>query len=214
MDSIAEKIAIEKLRNFRVVSEESGVVGEGNIFVALDPIDGTFNAVRRIPFYSVSLCFSRSDRLKDVFFAYVSNLETKTEYYAGGNWNKGTAFKNGSRISVSSAEDVTCNAIFYYPDRRYNFKRIRIFGSASLELCLVADGSFDCFVDIRKGEKGNGMLRVYDVSAGLFIAKCAGAEVSDIQGNVLDNKKISMDERFTLIVANAKLHNKLIKLLG
>jgi myo-inositol-1(or 4)-monophosphatase len=217
VDWIAEEIAISILKdyNFRIITEESGVVGDGDVFLALDPVDGTFNATRGIPIYSVSLCFSKSDTLKDVFFAYVSNLATGTEYYAEGSWNYGKAFRDGERVNVSDYSEIDCNAIFYYPDREYGFKRVRIFGSAATELCFVADGSVDCFIDIRKGNLNGreGMLRVYDVAAGLFIAVCAGARATDMHGQHLHDKRISMEERFTLVVANSNLHNKLIKLL-
>ncbi|AGK60352.1 D-fructose 1,6-bisphosphatase [Archaeoglobus sulfaticallidus PM70-1] len=215
VDKVAEDVAISILKeyDFKIVSEEAGVVGEGDIFVALDPVDGTFNATRKIPLYCISMCFSKSDRLSDAFFAYVSNLATLDEYYAEGEWSSGFAYKNEQKIKVSNKEDISiCNAVFYYPDRNYGFKRIRIFGSSAIELCLVADSSMDCFIDTRGNVKG--MLRIYDVSAGLFIAKSAGAKATDLRGNPLDSKRISMDERLTLVVANPVLHTKIINLLG
>lgn len=70
IDKVAEDAALEVLREYdvTVVSEEAGITGEGDTVVALDPIDGTFNATRGIPVYSVALCFSSSKRLRDVFF--------------------------------------------------------------------------------------------------------------------------------------------------
>jgi len=84
-------------------------------------------------------------------------------------------------------------------------------GSAALEICLVADGTFDCFIDYRGG--ADGLLRVYDVSAAIHIAKCAGAVVTDTEGNAVDKKFINMSERFKLVVANRKLHQLLLEAL-
>ncbi len=201
VDRVAEEAAFEVLKRERVtiVSEEAGVVGEGDVVVALDPLDGTFNATRGIPIYSVSLCFSDSFKLKDTFFGYVYNLATSTEYYADVS-----AYKNGSNIRVSDNDSLYCNAIVYYPKGLHPFKRIRVFGSAALEVCFVADGSFDCFIDVR------GHLRVYDISAGVYIAERAGAVVSDDRGMSIKDKKIDMEERFKIVVANKNLHKKLI----
>ncbi len=207
VDRIAENAALSVLSNYdlKVVSEESGVVGEGDVVVALDPVDGTFNAERGIPFYSVSLCFSNSESYGGAFFGYVFNLATGDEYYADQ-----TAYKNGERIEASKTEEVSkANAIFYYPHRKLEFKRVRIFGAASLEICLVADGSVDCFVDIRN--MGKGMLRVYDVAAGMYIAEKAGAKVTSPQGESVYEKRFTMDERFNLVIANKKLHKNIIE---
>jgi len=206
VDKVAEDAALEILSEYdvKVVSEEAGVVGDGETIVALDPIDGTFNASRNIPIYSLSLCFSKGNYFKDTFFGYVYNLAVDVEYYANSK-----AYKNGSRIEVSDEDSIYCNAIIYYPKRDYGFKRIRIFGSAALELCFVADGSVDCFIDLR-GERG--FLRIYDVAAGAYIAKCANAIVTDLSGNSLDYKQFTMEERLHVVAANKMLHEKLIKL--
>jgi len=209
IDKLAEDAAIEILKeeDVVIVSEEAGVIGEGDVFVALDPIDGTFNATAGVPIYSISLCFSNSQNLGGTFFGYVRNLATGDEYYANSN-----SYKNGKKIRVSDVDRLEdCNVVFYYPIKMYPFKRLRIFGSASLEICMIADGSFDCFIDIRKKD-GKGYLRVYDVAASLFIAKKAGAVITDLDGN-LDDKKISIDERFRLIVSNEKIHEKIKSIL-
>lgn len=209
IDKVAEDAAMTILKehDVTVVSEEAGIVGEGDTIIALDPIDGTFNAGRNIPLYSVSLCFSTSLRIGDSFMGYVSNLVTGTEYRADTK-----AYKNDEKIVVSDTSSVEeCNAIFYYPDRRYNFNKIRIMGSAALEVCMIADGTFDCFIDSR-GDKG--FLRVYDIGAGVYIASLAGAVVTDTEGNVLDEKRIKMDERFKLVVSNKYLHPQLLELVA
>jgi myo-inositol-1(or 4)-monophosphatase len=111
---------------------------------------------------------------------------------------------------VSDTSDFNCNAIVYYPERKFGFRRIRIMGSAALEICLVADGTFDCFIDYRGDD---GLLRVYDVSAAIHIASCAGAVVTDTEGGSVNEKHIDMSERFRLVVANPKLHPLLLEAL-
>jgi len=209
IDKVAEDIALDFLKDYdlTVISEEAGVVGEGGTVVALDPVDGTFNAVKGVPFYSISLCFSRSRFFEDSFFAYVMNLATGTEYYS----INGKSFRDGDRIRVSGKSRIEdANVIFYYPERSMKIKRIRIFGCASLEICLVADGTFDAFIDVR-GKRG--FLRIFDVAAGLFIAENAGAVVTDEIGKGLGKKEFSMRERFKIVVSNKKLHKKMLELI-
>ncbi len=110
---------------------------------------------------------------------------------------------------MSETNSLYCNAIIYYPDKKYPFKRMRIFGSAATELCFFADGSFDCFLDIRP-EK---MLRIYDAAAGVFIAEKAGGEVTELDGKSLRDKKFDMQERLNIVAANEKLHPKLLELI-
>ncbi len=204
VDSVAERAALDVLlkEGVTVISEEAGIVGEGDVLVALDPIDGTFNAERGIPIYSVSLCFSDSEKLGDAFFGYVYNLATGEEYYAAER-----AYKNGGSLAVSEEKTLNCNAIYYYPLKPLPLKRVRILGCASLELCFVADARFDCFVDAR------GMLRIYDVAAGIYIVEKAGGIVTDEKGEKLDCKKFSMEERLNVIAANPELHPKLLELI-
>ena len=209
IDKVAEDAALRVLEEYEVtvVSEEAGVTGEGRTIVAMDPIDGTFNATRGIPVYSLALCFSSSQKLKDIFFSYVTNLATGDEWYADS-----VAYKNGEEIRVSERDSVYCNAIMYYPTKDYGFRRVRIFGSAALEICFVADGSVDCFIDIRDNG-GRGMLRVYDIAASIYIAWKAGAVVSDDRGREVWDKRITMDERFKLVIANQTLHKRLLEIL-
>lgn len=211
IDRLAENAALSVLREYDVivVSEEAGVTGEGDVYVALDPIDGTFNAEKGIPVYSVTLCFSKSRKLRDTFFGYVRNLATGEEYYSDGV----KSYRNGEEIRASETDSLECNAIIYYPDRKLPFRRVRIFGASSLEICYVADGRFDCFVDLRKGPGGRGFLRVYDISASLFIARNAGARISSLDGDDVWEKEITMDERFRIVVSGRKIHDRLVEML-
>lgn len=206
VDKVAENAALEVLKKekLRILSEECGYVGEGDVFVALDPIDGTFNAVRGIPFYSVSLCFSNSEKFGDAFFGYVFNLCTCDEYYAGLK-----ALKNGKEIKVGEKDNLEeLNALVYYPDRPLPFKRIRALGSAALETCFVAEGIFDCFIDLR------GMLRIFDVAGGIYILEKAGGIAVDERGESLKEKRFEISERLNVVATNKKLVKKLLELVA
>src|SRR3954466_11154213 len=58
------------------VSEERGLVairGGGPARVVIDPIDGSLNAKRRLPFYSLSIAVASGNDMASVEFGYVTN---------------------------------------------------------------------------------------------------------------------------------------------
>ena len=61
LDVAADDVALRVLggAGFRIMSEESGVTGDGEYTVVIDPIDGSTNCDRGIPFYSTSLAVLR-----------------------------------------------------------------------------------------------------------------------------------------------------------
>ena len=86
IDKVAEDIAIEKIQEsplpVNLLSEEIGFMDFGGIYtIILDPIDGTRNAVRGIPFYAVSVAIGK-DRLKDTEYGVVINIPTGDTFFA------------------------------------------------------------------------------------------------------------------------------------
>lgn len=217
IDKAAENAIISELERsgtgFRVLSEEVGDILVGDdpqYFINLDPLDGTFNAVHAIPFYSVSIYLSR-----DGFsLAYICDLASGAKYYA----EKGRgAFKEpGGRLSVSKTSDFRDYSISAYTVRPHTarivavgdrVRRIRTLGSTSLEMSLVAEGRLDAFVDLR------GMLRVVDVAAGKLILEEAGGLITDAAGKEL-HLDGNMWQRTDLIGSNRQLHQELLELIG
>jgi len=82
-------------------------------------------------------------------------------------------------------------------------RRIRILGCVSLELCYVACGKLDAFVDVR------GSLRLTDVAAGTLILEEAGGIVSDEKGSKLllqDN----VLNRVYMVATNGRSHQQIL----
>jgi len=222
IDQIAESMAFEFLERsgieFTILSEEMGkkVVGENpKYFIYLDPLDGTFNAINGIPFYAISVYISN----QSCNFGYVFDLAHEIKYYAEegrGAWTEVGGEGMPRRLKVSTTKNLVNFSITAYTarpkTRRINnvadvVRRARTMGSTSLELCLVACGKMDAFVDLRHG------LRIVDVAAGNLIAKEAGGLVTDGRG-----RKVKMDgvmwQKNDLIVSNGEAHQALLKLAG
>ena len=225
VDLAAEKAIIEVLLDhdlsFTLISEESGIKEFGNkpstCYVTVDPIDGTTNLVRGLPFYCSSIAVSRKPTLSAVFAASVTDLFHDITYTALEG--KGV-FRDGKKITTSELASLD-EAVIGLDLNTYKVKavapqlsdliqatkHIRHFGANALELCYVADGLTDAFVDIR------GKLRTTDVAAGFFIIKEAGGTVTSPEGKPID---VRLDPKQTLkFVAsgNKEIHKRILSLI-
>lgn len=181
-DIEADEIGIAVLRSygFAVFSEESGFTPnaekgrDSDLVVVIDPVDGSTNASKQIPFYSVSLCAVVDGR---PIVGLVRNLVTGDTYFA--ELGKGST-KNGTPIQPSAVTQVSKGVIGLngYPDRHLGWAQCRSFGSAALELCMVAEGSLDGYVDLSKAS-----LASWDILGGLLICLEAGATVMCLDGS-------------------------------
>jgi myo-inositol-1(or 4)-monophosphatase len=179
LDIAADDVALRVLggAGFRVMSEESGVTGNGVLTVVVDPIDGSTNCDRGVPFFSTSLAVMRGEEL---VAALVMNQATGTIYEA----EKGSgARRDGLSIAPSGQIDISESIVGSsgYPTHDLGWSQNRSLGAASLEICLVADGALDVYgVAQRSG------LNIWDYLGGLLIAREAGAVAADYHDEELE----------------------------
>lgn len=222
IDKAAEDAVLSQLRlsgkSFNVLSEEIGEVkiGEGRGYsIHLDPLDGTFNAINGIPFYSLSIYLNKDD----CHFGYVFDLASSKKYYAEMGRGAYAESDGGHPVKLdvsktSSIKDFSISAYTIRPNTAKivavgdKVRRIRTLGSTSTEMALVAAGRLDAFVDLR------GMLRVVDVAAGKLIMEEAGGVITDAKGRKLKLVGGPMWQRTDLIGSNGMLHKELLGLLG
>ena len=165
--------------------EEGGQSANQNQRWIVDPIDGTHSFAKGQYFWSISVALEIDQQLvMGAVFAPALN-----DYYCA-ELGKG-AWKNGQPIAVSPetslaeamvATGFACLRSYLEDNNLQRFGRIaqnttgqRRFGSAAMDLCLVADGQVDAFWEQE--------LNLYDVAAGALIALEAGASVTDFKGN-------------------------------
>ena len=205
IDKIAEDVALNVIKKsemkVNVLSEETGFVDlGGDLTFILDPIDGTRNACRGIPFYSVSLAVGKK-KLSDVEYGIVKNIPTGDVFIAERHCG---AFFNKKQIlapefpskQILSSITLGKNSDDFAIKLAKNDK-VRSLGSASLEMCMVAIGALDYFINSRE------FLRVTDIAAAFLVLKEAGAVVSDVKGMDLDTT-LDLDERTSVIAACSK----------
>src|SRR5215210_4751756 len=86
------------------ISEERWRVeisGGGPISVVIDPIDGSLNAKRQLPFYSLSIAVADGNDMASVIFGYVTNFPTGEEWWAMRGEG---AYLDGERLEAAEAD--------------------------------------------------------------------------------------------------------------
>ena len=172
---------------FSVLSEESGlqhpVSGPSAIgVVVVDPLDGSTNASLGLPWCATSLCLV-VDAVPMV--SMVANLATGARYSAVRGRG---AQLNGELITVAPQGllDDAIVAISGLPAHSYGWRQFRAMGASALDICAIASGSFDGFVDMSPDAHG-----VWDYIGALLVVREAGGVVVDAFGRdlvVLDHE--------------------------
>ncbi len=204
IDLVAEKALIDTLKAYNasctLISEETGtkIIGPhpSDCYLTTDPLDGTTNAVRGLPFVATSLAVSKQPYLQTVETALVHDLIHNIVYTA--QKGKG-AHRNKQKIRPSTTASLE-EAVIGVDFNTYKVgelakrltailektRHIRHFGANALELCYVADGSTDAFIDLR------GKLRTTDIAAAYLILHEAGGTIVTPEGKEM---KTTLDPR-------------------
>lgn len=227
IDEYAENAAIKVLegtgKSLILISEEIGTIKIGDdhaeVVIIMDPLDGTTNAMKNIPCYGISIAIAGIDNddalenvtLEDIEIAFVKNFPTQDSYLAVQDRY---AKKNDELISVSNVEEAnkaTLSTYIYRTKRSLdrifsNVRRMRIMGAIAIEMCFVAEGIYDVFLDTEA-------VRVLDIAASQLIIKEAGGYITDVNSNVLSSQ-LDLLEKTTIVAAsNEKLQKDIIRLL-
>jgi len=174
LDLVADAAVLPILHDagVAVVSEESGRSGTDGaaITVVLDPVDGSTNCSRDIPYWAISLCALDAD---GPLCALVSNQATgvrNTAIRGKGAW------RDGEPITPSAVERVEAAVVSFSgtPQRMLPWSQLRALGSAALELCDVAAGALDAYL--------TSWVAPWDYLGGVLVCREAGAIVVDAHG--------------------------------
>ena len=176
VDKAAEDAILARFRDLDVtiVSEEIGRFGTGSTVVVVDPIDGSLNAKRGIPFFSVSIAFADGERMDDVFLGYVYDFGTGEEWVGrrgGGATLNGEALggvRPKDRIEILSFEATLTSLIAEQaPAVAGLAHRLRIMGSLALSLCQLAAGRVDAVCSLKAA-------RSVDIAAAQLLCREVG----------------------------------------
>ncbi len=184
-----------------VLSEESGLHhADREVVVVLDPVDGSTNAWRTLPWYATSACAVDREGPRA---AVVLNQATGSRFQAvrgGGAYRDGEPIKPSSAVRMGDA----FVAVSGLPRRHLGWKQFRALGAAALDLCAVASGSLDAYIDCSRDAHGP-----WDYLGGLLICVEAGAHMADAHGRELVT--LGYQERRTPVAAaTADLHREVL----
>lgn len=214
-DTRGEALIVERLTKHApeipIVGEEGGGQAGAELTFYVDPIDGTTNFAHGHPFWCVSIGIADAQG-RSIGGAVVAPA-LHTEWMA---WAGGPCLRNGEACQVSGIDEIdgALLATGFPYDRRTspqnNFaefiamkKRaqgIRRGGSAALDLCFVADGTFEGYWE-RK-------LKPWDVAAAACCVTSAGGRITDFADNPLDVR------HGNVIASNGLIHDELVRSLA
>ena len=160
IDGAVEAAVIARLDasglEFTLVSEELGRRGDGTgLWVVLDPIDGSINAKRGLPF-SLSIAIAEGGTMDDVVFGYVYDFGASEEWTAerggGARLNGAPLGQDGPKEAIellaleATRTDLVARSV---PGLVGLVHRLRIFGSLAISLCHLADGRVDAVCSLK-----------------------------------------------------------------
>lgn len=172
-DLAADEVAVEILDagGVGVMSEESGGHAlDRDIVVVVDPLDGSTNAARGIPWFATSLCAVDADGPRAALVVDLPHGRTYTAVRGGGAAVDGVPLRHSGCGDVSEA----LVGISGLPAEPLGWRQFRTLGAAALDLCAVAEGTLDAFVDCSPSAHG-----VWDYLGGALVCAEAGAVVAD-----------------------------------
>jgi myo-inositol-1(or 4)-monophosphatase len=188
--AIIEKALRQSFPRVALLGEE-GISGnaEAEFRWVVDPIDGTVNFAYGIPHACVSIALQRraqAPKTAEFEDGYQTLVGVVYDPFCRELWTgiRGEAARlNGKRIRVSRRRKIGEAIISigfaktrenleatlpYFIDLAHHVRKLRIMGSAALDLVYVATGRFDAYI-----ERG---VRLWDIAAGALIVECAGGE--------------------------------------
>ncbi|MHB8669922.1 MAG: inositol monophosphatase family protein [Acidimicrobiales bacterium] len=197
-DVAADSVAVEVLLGggLGVLSEESGLHRpERELLAVLDPVDGSTNASRGIPWYATSICVLDA---RGALAALVVNQATGERFEA---IRGGGATRDGSTVRPSDSRglNLAMVGVSGWAPRRIGWRQHRALGAAALDLCAVACGRLDAYLDC-----GTDVHGPWDYLAGMLVCTEAGAVVLDAQDRPLVTRGHG-DRRTPLAAATPEL---------
>jgi myo-inositol-1(or 4)-monophosphatase len=173
------------------VSEERGevqIAGGGELRIVIDPVDGSLNAKRGLPFACVSIAIASGPSMGDVEIGWVAELDPRIsegdEPRPGRDWwaLKGEgAFRDGEPLprlqpgplEVLGLETARPELVAAAASsiEAVQARRIRALGSVAMTLCLVAAGQLDGMLSLRP-------IRSVDAAAAQLLVTEAGGAVA------------------------------------
>lgn len=180
IDKAAEDVILARVREAAgsVVSEEVGRLGGDALpLVVVDPIDGSLNAKRGIPFFSLSIAVAEGETMDDVVFGFVHDFGSREEWTARrgeGAWLNGEPLGGVApkdEVEILSFEATLTSLVARDAPKVADLAhRLRIMGSLALSFCHLAAGRVDAVCSLKPA-------RAVDIAAAQLLCRELGLAV-------------------------------------
>jgi myo-inositol-1(or 4)-monophosphatase len=209
VDRAAENAVVAELErlhaaghSFTLVSEELGIreFGQSDVHVVVDPVDGSANAKRAIPFYSLSIAVASGPTLGEVEVGYVKDFSSGEEWTAvrgdGARLN-GEPLRERPKeeIEILSLEATLSSLVADHASAFVSVAdRLRIMGSCALSLCHFAAGRVDAVCTLRP-------IRCVDIAAAQLLAVEQDLAIQLADGTPLKDAPLDLAHRSRVVAA-------------
>ena len=202
IDAAAERVILARFDrdDTRIVSEEIGVRGNGRWTIVVDPIDGSLNAKRGIPFFSLSVAVADGETMDDVVFGYVYDFGSGEEWTATRG---GGAFLDGEPLTERPKDEIEilsfeATRTSYVADKAGAMvgmaHRLRIMGSLAITLCHLAAGRIDGVVSLKGA-------RAVDIAAAQLLVRERGFAIDLPEAGPFGAAPLDVEARSRVVAA-------------
>ncbi len=210
IDAAAEEVIVARLEalharghDFTLLSEELGErsFGGGTTRVVVDPIDGSNNAKRGIPFFSFALAVAEGETMGDVVFGFVHDFGTGEEWTAtrgAGAQLNGVPLGSQlpkERLEMLSFEATETETIAEKATAMVGVAdRLRVMGSLALSLCHLAGGRVDGVCSLKGA-------RAVDIAAAQLLVRERGLAIDLPEAPPFDDAPLDNVKRSRVVAA-------------
>jgi myo-inositol-1(or 4)-monophosphatase len=204
LDEAAEQAVLAHFDrpDIRIISEEIGIKGEGAITVIVDPIDGSQNAERAIPYFALCVAVAEGDTIDDVVFGFVYDFGANEEWTAVRG---GGAYLNGKPLTGRPKEFVEFLSIEatraeLVLDRLEKLApltdRVRVMGAQAITFCHLAAGRTDAVACLKPS-------RTVDFAAAQLLIRERGFSIVAVDGPPIGEIPLDLEARSRLCAAGS-----------
>jgi myo-inositol-1(or 4)-monophosphatase len=205
LDEAAEAAVLAHFErdDVRIVSEEIGFKGEGRYTVLVDPIDGSQNAERGIPYFCLCIAVAEGDTVDDVFFGYVYDFGAGEEWHAirgGGAFLDGEPLTGAPRdfIEMLSLEATRASLVGESLEALAPLTdRVRVMGAQALTYCHLAAGRTDAVVCLKPS-------RAVDFAAAQLVVRERGFAIELFDTPPLGSAPLDLTARSRVVAAGTE----------
>jgi myo-inositol-1(or 4)-monophosphatase len=202
LDEAAEQAVLAHFErdDIRIVSEEIGIKGDGPITVLVDPIDGSQNAERGLPYFALCIAVAEGATIDDVVFGFVYDFGANEEWTAVRG---GGAFLNGEPLTGKPKDfieflSIEATRAALVLDRLEKLApltdRVRIMGAQAITFCHLAAGRTDAVVCLKPS-------RTVDFAAAQLLVRERGFSILAIDGPPLGTIPLDLQARSRICAA-------------